>query len=152
MQRIFGEYIWFWLTLLVSIGAYIPLYLCSRGNITVNPDVWWKFSIHRAHKRDLARTRALGLIAYAIRIFFTLEYTHRLDHLATLLFTRSLSCQSPRYDGSSSYKKGTAEWIMSHLRPLSPLHQSTSSAAPPTSSFSHSLDPISYFLKAIHLL
>jgi hypothetical protein len=51
----------------VSIVAYIPLYLCCRGNITVNPDVWWKFSIHRAHDRDVARTRALGLIAYAIR-------------------------------------------------------------------------------------
>jgi len=66
MQRIFGEYIWFWLTLLVSIVAYIPLYLCSRGNITVSTDVWWKFRIHRAHNRDVARTRALGLIAYPL--------------------------------------------------------------------------------------
>jgi len=66
VQRILGEYIWFWLTLLVSIVAYIPLCLYVRGNITVNTDVWWRFRVHRAHNRGVVRTRALDLIAYPL--------------------------------------------------------------------------------------
>ncbi|KIJ99521.1 hypothetical protein K443DRAFT_102086 [Laccaria amethystina LaAM-08-1] len=33
MWRLFGEYLWLWITLLVSIVAYFRLFLWSRGNI-----------------------------------------------------------------------------------------------------------------------
>ncbi|PPQ83623.1 hypothetical protein CVT25_006308 [Psilocybe cyanescens] len=40
--RIWGEYFWFWITLLFSIVVYVPLYLWSRGNIVFDDDFWWK--------------------------------------------------------------------------------------------------------------
>ncbi|KAF8893529.1 hypothetical protein BD779DRAFT_1506741 [Infundibulicybe gibba] len=47
--RIWGEYIWLWITLGFSIVAYVLLFFWSRGNITVNENSWWKFKIHRRH-------------------------------------------------------------------------------------------------------
>ena len=45
--RIWGEYIWFWITLVVSFAIYLPLYLWSRGNIKIDDDIWWKFRLQR---------------------------------------------------------------------------------------------------------
>jgi len=45
--RLLGEYLWFWVTLLVSIITYIPLYFWSRGNVTSDDVSWWKFTIQR---------------------------------------------------------------------------------------------------------
>jgi hypothetical protein len=39
-ERIAGEYIWFWLTLFVSIASYIPLFLLHRGVIEPGP-AWY---------------------------------------------------------------------------------------------------------------
>jgi hypothetical protein len=63
IERIFGEYLWLWLTLLVSFLTYVPLYFCSRGNIIVSDDVWWKFTVRRLENPDPSRLRTLGLIA-----------------------------------------------------------------------------------------
>jgi len=61
--RIFGEYMWFWMTLLVSIATYIPLYLWSRGNINFDNASWWKFTIQRAdHSEGLRGIRRRSLI------------------------------------------------------------------------------------------
>lgn len=46
--RIWGEYIWFWITLVVSFVLYLPLYLWSRGNIKIDDEIWWKFHFQRA--------------------------------------------------------------------------------------------------------
>jgi hypothetical protein len=71
--RIFGEYLWLWLTLIFSFLAYIPLFLWSRGNITVDPTRWWKFRVHKSTHQtaDLLdpggrRRRSLSLIAYPL--------------------------------------------------------------------------------------
>jgi len=61
--RIFGEYVWFWMTLLVSALTYIPLYFWSRGNINFDNASWWKFTIQRAdHSEGLKGIRRRSLI------------------------------------------------------------------------------------------
>jgi hypothetical protein len=37
--RITGEYVWFWLTLLISMALYIPLFLLHRG--VIKPGTSW---------------------------------------------------------------------------------------------------------------
>ncbi|KAF9467367.1 hypothetical protein BDZ94DRAFT_1249167 [Collybia nuda] len=67
--RIWGEYVWFWITLVFSFLAYIPLFLWSRGNITFSEYSWWRFSIHRASKFDNpygTRRQSLAMIAYPV--------------------------------------------------------------------------------------
>jgi len=68
-EIITGEYLWFWVTLFLSLILYTPLFLWSRGNITVDPHKWWKFSVHRSkdtHKDSGRRRHSLKLIAYPI--------------------------------------------------------------------------------------
>ncbi|TFK53708.1 hypothetical protein OE88DRAFT_1626244 [Heliocybe sulcata] len=40
-ERIVGEYFWMWLTLGASIILYVPLYFLYRGNIEVDPKIWY---------------------------------------------------------------------------------------------------------------
>ncbi|KAJ6594294.1 hypothetical protein B0H19DRAFT_1094861 [Mycena capillaripes] len=53
--RIGGEYVWFWVTLAVSLCAYLTLFLWARGNITVNEERWWACSFHRSPKPSKTR-------------------------------------------------------------------------------------------------
>ncbi|KAJ7025872.1 hypothetical protein C8F04DRAFT_1126975 [Mycena alexandri] len=46
--RLAGEYLWFWITLVVSVTTYPILFLWARGNITISDTVWWRFSVHRS--------------------------------------------------------------------------------------------------------
>ncbi|KAJ7188935.1 hypothetical protein C8R46DRAFT_877398 [Mycena filopes] len=69
--RLAGEYIWFWITLAVSILVYITLFLWARGNIQISDTAWWRFSVHRrssSAKMDAAerarRRRSYAMIAY----------------------------------------------------------------------------------------
>lgn len=63
MWRLFGEYLWLWITLFISIITYIPLYFWSCGNITFDDISWWKFTIHRAdHSEELKGIRRHSLI------------------------------------------------------------------------------------------
>ena len=39
---------WFWLTLCFSVAFYVPLFFWSRGNITVDQQKWWKFTVHKS--------------------------------------------------------------------------------------------------------
>ncbi|KAF5385891.1 hypothetical protein D9615_002585 [Tricholomella constricta] len=67
--RIWGEYVWFWITLAFSSFAYTLLFFWSRGNITLDEYSWWKFSIHRASKFDAHQTtrmQSLVMLAYPI--------------------------------------------------------------------------------------
>ncbi|KAH9484981.1 hypothetical protein JR316_0001885 [Psilocybe cubensis] len=69
--RIWGEYFWFWVTLLFSIVVYVPLYLWSRGNITFDDHSWWKLHWHRADENtDPAltgiRRRSLIMLLYPL--------------------------------------------------------------------------------------
>lgn len=53
-QRLAGEYVWLWLTLLVSICVYVPMFLWIAGHLVVYRTPWWKFSIRlRAKSADL---------------------------------------------------------------------------------------------------
>jgi hypothetical protein len=68
-EKITGEYLWFWLTLGLSLVFYLLLFLWSTGNITVDEHKWWKFSIHRSQDSPEAsgrRRHSLKLIAYPI--------------------------------------------------------------------------------------
>lgn len=65
--RIFGEYVWFWMTLLVSTLTYIPLYFWSRGNINFDNASWWRFTIQRADQSEGLkgiRRRSLIMLLY----------------------------------------------------------------------------------------
>jgi len=67
--RILGEYVWFWITLLVSTVAYTALFFWSRGNIEFNNTSWWRFTIQCA---DLAvelqndRRHSLTMLLYLL--------------------------------------------------------------------------------------
>ncbi|KAF5320691.1 hypothetical protein D9619_001330 [Psilocybe cf. subviscida] len=70
--RIWGEYIWFWITLIVSTVIYVPLYFWSRGNIQIDDRAWWKFSFQRAGNSAVdpalkgVRRRALIMLIYPL--------------------------------------------------------------------------------------
>lgn len=67
--RILGEYVWFWMTLLVSIITYIPLYFWSRGNINFDNASWWRFTIQRADDSEGLkgiRRRSLIMLLYPV--------------------------------------------------------------------------------------
>jgi len=69
-EKIVGEYFWVWLALFASLLLYIPLFFLSRGNITTDDNVWWKFHIHRrspnAPGLEGERRRSLSMIAYPL--------------------------------------------------------------------------------------
>ncbi|TDL26008.1 hypothetical protein BD410DRAFT_560778 [Rickenella mellea] len=44
--RVWGEYVWLWITLGVSTGLYVPLFLWNRGNLAVDSKYWWKVEVH----------------------------------------------------------------------------------------------------------
>ncbi|KAJ7187866.1 hypothetical protein C8R46DRAFT_1052886, partial [Mycena filopes] len=71
--RLAGEYIWFWLTLAVSLAAYLLLFLWARGNISLSDtDAGWFriVAFHRASAdpdasaRRVQRETAYKMIAY----------------------------------------------------------------------------------------
>ncbi|KAF9482233.1 hypothetical protein BDN70DRAFT_801951 [Pholiota conissans] len=69
--RIWGEYIWFWITLVVSFFIYIPLYFWSRGNINIDDKSWWRFSFQRSDPHasptlKVVRRQALAMLAYPV--------------------------------------------------------------------------------------
>ncbi|KIM83330.1 hypothetical protein PILCRDRAFT_819583 [Piloderma croceum F 1598] len=71
-ERIAGEYLWLWITLFVSILAYIPLFFWAQGNITVSTEHWWEITFHSSKENiqgidpDGRRRRSLGMIAYPL--------------------------------------------------------------------------------------
>jgi len=50
-----GEYVWLWVTMLVSLLAYTALFLWARGNLSVSQTHWWKPQIQSstAAKQDI---------------------------------------------------------------------------------------------------
>ncbi|EIN05337.1 hypothetical protein PUNSTDRAFT_145817 [Punctularia strigosozonata HHB-11173 SS5] len=46
-ERILGQYLWFWTTVLVSLVLYLLLFLLARGNVNTDPERWWRFSFQR---------------------------------------------------------------------------------------------------------
>ncbi|KAJ7736846.1 hypothetical protein B0H16DRAFT_109938 [Mycena metata] len=69
--RLAGEYLWFWITLAVSVITYPILSLWARGNITISDTVWWRFSVHRSSTgtdaaERMRRQNSYAMIAYPI--------------------------------------------------------------------------------------
>ncbi|KAF5338491.1 hypothetical protein D9611_013242 [Ephemerocybe angulata] len=48
--KIWGEYIWFWVTLGFSIVTYVPLFFEERGVIVLDPNSSWGFRFRRGQK------------------------------------------------------------------------------------------------------
>ncbi|TDL19193.1 hypothetical protein BD410DRAFT_805970 [Rickenella mellea] len=44
--RIWGQYVWLWVTLGVSIAVYVPIFLWNRGNLSVDNESWWKVTFY----------------------------------------------------------------------------------------------------------
>ena len=40
-ERIWGEYLWMWVALFVSILVYVPLVLWNMGHIWIEDERWW---------------------------------------------------------------------------------------------------------------
>jgi hypothetical protein len=68
VQQILGEYIWLWLACILSFLIYVPLYFCSRGNIVVSSEVWWKFDWRSVESPRPGHLHALGLLAYVLHM------------------------------------------------------------------------------------
>ncbi|KAA1473969.1 hypothetical protein DENSPDRAFT_780811 [Dentipellis sp. KUC8613] len=68
IERIFGEYLWLWITLGTSIVVYIPLFLWSQGVISVDENRWWRFRMHprKTHDSEPRRRFALSMLAYPL--------------------------------------------------------------------------------------
>ncbi|KAJ7267536.1 hypothetical protein B0H12DRAFT_1092875 [Mycena haematopus] len=72
--RLGGEYVWFWITLLVSSLAYLTLFFWARGNLTVSETAWWRCKFHRRppalkslpDTSKFTRKAAYAMIAYPI--------------------------------------------------------------------------------------
>ncbi|KAI5123998.1 hypothetical protein M0805_006408 [Coniferiporia weirii] len=43
-ERLGGEYVWLWITLVFSVLLYVPLFLWSRGYLSVDEKKWWRVS------------------------------------------------------------------------------------------------------------
>jgi len=68
-HRIFGQWLWMWSALLLSLILYPLLLFWTRGNITVSPeDPWWKVKLHRRAGNEDPRMRHLSyaMISYAV--------------------------------------------------------------------------------------
>ncbi|KLO07844.1 hypothetical protein SCHPADRAFT_944915 [Schizopora paradoxa] len=71
-ERIFGEYLWLWLTIFVSMAVYIPLILWNQGLIAIDEKHWWKVSWYRKSPADADEKRerpvgsSLKLLAYPV--------------------------------------------------------------------------------------
>ncbi|KAA1473968.1 hypothetical protein DENSPDRAFT_840507 [Dentipellis sp. KUC8613] len=69
LERIFGEYLWLWITLGTSIIVYIPLFLWSQGIMSVDEHRWWRFRMHplrKAQDFEPRRRFALSMLAYPL--------------------------------------------------------------------------------------
>jgi len=69
--RIWGEYIWFWITLGFSLVIYIPLSLWERGNLLFDESTWWKVTFQKVDltadpKLKVNRRRSLAMLAYPL--------------------------------------------------------------------------------------
>ena len=66
IYRIFGQWIWMWIALFLSIVSYMLLGLWSMGFITVKPnEPFWKFHIHKrpaSYHLGITRRRSFIMI------------------------------------------------------------------------------------------
>jgi hypothetical protein len=68
-ERIAGEYAWLWFTLFVSFFAYLPLFFWARGDISPDPERWWRVQFHDSNGTinthdGRKRMRAMYMLAY----------------------------------------------------------------------------------------
>ncbi|EPQ56951.1 hypothetical protein GLOTRDRAFT_127335 [Gloeophyllum trabeum ATCC 11539] len=76
-QRILGEYLWIWFALVGSIVLYPPLYFLLRGDISFDPNSWYRIRIHRRGKGSADATQGInplslrGMLAYPAVYAFT---------------------------------------------------------------------------------
>ncbi|KAH9978629.1 hypothetical protein BGW80DRAFT_687058 [Lactifluus volemus] len=48
VERMVGEYLWFWIALFASIITYIPLYFFANGSLSVDEKKWYKFHLRHS--------------------------------------------------------------------------------------------------------
>lgn len=68
-ERLWGEYFWIWLALFTSFLVYIPLYYWSKGNLSVDPEIWWRFRVHPRNAEGVEAgesKRAMLMLAYPL--------------------------------------------------------------------------------------
>ncbi|KAF8274450.1 hypothetical protein EI94DRAFT_1782365 [Lactarius quietus] len=61
-ERLAGEYIWLWITLLASVVTYIPLYFWTNGRLSIDPKKWYKFQLIESKEGYQQRRAALGML------------------------------------------------------------------------------------------
>ncbi|KAF9001002.1 hypothetical protein BDQ17DRAFT_1358973 [Cyathus striatus] len=67
LLRLFGEYIWLWITLGMSTLIYLILYLLSRGIIIRrSEDPWWKFQLHKKGSPGGSPRGIPSMLAYPV--------------------------------------------------------------------------------------
>jgi len=73
--RIFAEYLWFWITLVLSCLVYIPLYFWARGNIVPPSEdqPWWRFKFQRADRSEDRRALKQPLVLAAYPVVYCLN-------------------------------------------------------------------------------
>jgi hypothetical protein len=62
-ERLAGEYVWLWTSLLASVIMYIPLYLWAEGRLSVDKKKWYKFHRYSDYMINYPQRRAaLGML------------------------------------------------------------------------------------------
>jgi len=73
-QRIAGEYLWLWLTLVTSIVVYVPLFLWKHGNLSFIDGHWWQPRLHWTPPETAQvasqRKTSLSFLAYPVAYAF----------------------------------------------------------------------------------
>ncbi|KIJ42238.1 hypothetical protein M422DRAFT_780051 [Sphaerobolus stellatus SS14] len=59
VERIVGEYFWFWFTALISLVLYVILYLALRGNVFTEEIRWWRIHF-RSRPINKRRPTSIG--------------------------------------------------------------------------------------------
>jgi hypothetical protein len=69
-EQFLGQYVWLWITMIVSFLTYTPLFFWARGIITVSSSHWWKFQVHKKPvlviDPDGMKRRSIAMISFVI--------------------------------------------------------------------------------------
>jgi len=66
LERLAGEYVWIWITLIASVIMYIPLYFWTKGRLSIDPEKWYKFRLGHSDGEYPHRRTALGMLFYPL--------------------------------------------------------------------------------------
>jgi len=72
MERIAGEYLWFWIALSASVVMYVPVHFWMKGHLSVYNKKWYKFRIAESSVERSQRRATWGILFYPLTYSFVI--------------------------------------------------------------------------------